>query len=80
MTDIFKNLPIKNLKRGLWFNNKWDYFNRTEWPFLKLEPNETDGEVSRSFRNGHWVRDRLSFKDAALSLAGFQGTQESQTV
>ena len=57
-----------------------ELFNRTEWPFQKLERNETDGEVERSFRNGHWVRDRLVVTDAALSLAGFRVPQESRPV
>ena len=26
---------------------------RTEWPFLKPERNETDGEVARGFGNGY---------------------------
>ena len=46
----------------------------------KAGANETDGGVKRRFCHGHSVRDRIAVTDAALSLAGFQGTPESQAV
>ena len=46
----------------------------------KTGANETDGVVKRRFCHGHSVRDRIAVTDAALSLAGFQGTSENRAV
>ena len=43
--------PSDNLPEDL--SSKRIAHGRTEWPFQKLERNGTDGEVKRSFRNGH---------------------------
>ena len=53
---------------------------RTEWSFLKPERERNGCEVSRGFRNDHWMRVRIDAHHAAFSLAGFRVPQESQPV